>query len=388
MLSVLLQFARGLSDHGTVEVIAHGPNPVEVPLRVHEVGVRRGSNPYRFPDVIVYAARVGLATWRAARRAPMAVILPQDSLATGLAAAIAGRLARRPVAVMEHGAAIATRSAFFWSHRMPPARRRDRIARPLLRLTLRLMHRVALRLVDLAIVPSQESVDLYRAAGVPATRILRYHVPVDTDRFRPSTDGERAALRKRYAIAAEAVVVLSVSRLAPEKGLDLLIDAVARARAPVELVVAGGGHLRDRLEAQAERAGVRARFTGPIDDEELPELLRAADIFAYAARQGTNVPVAVLEAMASGLAVVATTEPIAHAEILDEGRGSPIAPGDAALLARTIEAYAADAAARRAAGAAARAYVEAHHAPAAFRRELGAIVDRLDALRAVDAVAS
>jgi glycosyltransferase involved in cell wall biosynthesis len=382
---VLLQFARELADHGTVEIVAHGPNPVAVPLRVHEVGVRRGSNPYRFPDVVVYAVRMGLATWRAARRAPLAVIRPQDSLATGLAAAIAGRLARQTVAVMEHGAATATRTAFFWSHRMPPARRRDRIARPLLRVTLGLMHRVTVRLVDLAIVPSQESVDLYRAAGMPAARILRYHVPVDTDRFRPATDTERVALRERYAIAPNAVVVLSVSRLAPEKGLDLLIGALAHVRAPVELIVAGGGHLRDELEAHAHGRGVDARFTGPIDDEELPGLLRAADIFVYAARQGTNVPVAVLEAMASGLAVVATTEPIAHAEILDQGRGSPVAPGDAAVLARAIEAYAVDPAARRTAGAAAREYVEAHHARAAFRGELDAIVDRVDALHAEEA---
>jgi glycosyltransferase involved in cell wall biosynthesis len=382
MLSVLLQFARGLSAHGTVEVVAHGPNLVPVPLRVHEVGVRRGSNPYRFPDVVAYAVRVALATWRAARRAPRAVVLPQDSLATGFAATIAGRLARRPVAVMEHGAARATRTEFFWSDRLPPARPRDRIARPLLRLTLRLMHRVTLRFVDLAIVPSQESIDLYRAAGVPARRIVRYHVPIDTDRFRPATDAERAALRQRYAIPPDAVVVLSVSRLAPEKGLDQLIDAMGRVHTPVQLIVAGGGRLRGELESHAGRTGIQARFTGPVDDRALPELLRAADVFAYAARQGTNVPVAVLEAMASGLAVVATTEPVAHAEILGEGRGAPIAPGDVALLARAIEAYAVDPVARQTAGAAARAYVETYHAQAAFGRELDAIVDRLDALRA------
>jgi glycosyltransferase involved in cell wall biosynthesis len=380
MLRVLLQFAHGLSAHGAVEVVAHGPNATPVPLRVHEVGVRRGSNAYRFPDVIAYAARVGFATWRAARRAPRAAILPQDSLATGFAAAIAGRLARHPVAVMEHGAARATRTEFFWSHRLPPARRRDRIARPLLRLVLAAMHRATVRLVDLAIVPSHESFEMYRAAGMSARRILRYHVPVDTDRFRPATSEERRELRDRHGIAPDAIVVLSVSRLAPEKGIDLLIDAVARVSTPVQLIVAGGGRLRGMLEERSARAGIDARFTGPLDDAGLPELLRAADVFAYAARQGTNVPVAVLEAMASGLAVVATTEPIAHVEILADGRGMPIAAGDRAALAQAIDAYAADPAARRTAAEAARAYVATHHSMAAFARELEVIVGRLDGL--------
>ena len=87
------------------------------------------------------------------------------------------------------------------------------------------MHRGVVRLLDVALVPSQESVDLYLARGVDAGRIVRYHVPIDTDRFRPAEGDERAGLRHQLDLPPEATVILSVGRLTPEKGIDLLIDA-------------------------------------------------------------------------------------------------------------------------------------------------------------------
>jgi glycosyltransferase involved in cell wall biosynthesis len=382
MLSVMQQFWARLGRHGVVEVIAHGPNSVEVEIPSHEIGPRRLSSPYRFPHVLLYAVRVCVACIQAVHRRPHpAVLLVQDALGTGLGAALAGRLTGTTVVVMEHGAARAIETEFFWNVRMPAVRLRERLTRPLLRRTLRLMHRAVLRLLDLALVPSQESVDLYLRGGVDAERIIRYHVPIDTDRFRPGDAEEKRVLRTELELPPERRVILSVSRLTPEKGIELLIDAVAALpaddREPNMLVIAGDGALRSALEERATACGVPARFTGSVSADDLPGLLRAADLFVYAARQGSNVPVAVLEAMASGLPVVGTTEPIAHVEILAEGRGIAIPPEDRHALVEAMAFYLGAPEQRASAGQLGRAYVVEHHSHDVFDRELDAFVVRL-----------
>lgn len=384
-LSVMSQFWERLGRLGLVEVIVHGPSSVEVAVPTHELGARRLSNLFRFPDVLVYSTRLFAACVGALRRgpAPPALLIPQDSLGTGIAAILAGRLTGTRVAVMEHGTGRAIESEFFWRVRLPPARLRDRLARPMLRACLALMHRVSLRLLDAALLPSQEAVDMYRRFGVPGERIFRYHVPIDVDRFRPGDAAERLRWREQLKLPHHARIVLSVSRLTPEKGIDTLLDAVARLpdeqRQRTLLVVAGEGRLRDELEAQAARLPARVRFTGALSAEDLPGLLRCADLFVYAARQGSNVPVSVLEAMASGLPVVATNEPVAHEEILADGRGTVIPPDDPAAMADGIERQLQDPDSRRS-GELARHWVVEQHAPTVLDRELNAFLAALEKL--------
>ncbi len=387
MLSVMQQFWQRLRRHGIVEVISHGPNSATVEIPSREIGLRRLSSPYRFPHVLVYTVRICLACLQAIRRGPRpAILLVQDALGTGLGAAIAGRLTGSTVVVMEHGAARTIETDFFWNVRMPARTLRDRITRPLLRRTLGLMHRGVVRLLDVALVPSQESVDLYLARGIDARRIVRYHVPIDTDRFQPAEGDERAGLRRQLDLPPEATVILSVSRLTPEKGIDLLVDAVAALpmadRETALLVIAGDGALRPALEERAAASGVPARFTGPVSAEDLPGLLRTADLFVYAARQGSNVPVAVLEAMASGLPVVGTTEPIAHVEILAAGRGIAIPPEDRQAMVDAISFYLGAPEARASAARLGRAYVVEHHSREVLDGELDALVDGLAAMAA------
>jgi glycosyltransferase involved in cell wall biosynthesis len=382
MLSVMQEFWQRLARYGDIEVIAHGPNKVEVGIPSHEIGLRHLSSPYRFPHVVIYAIRVCLACIRAVRRAPTSsVLLVQDALATGLGAALAGLLTDTPVVVMEHGAARAIETEFFWNVRMPPVKFRDRVTRPLLRRSLKLMHRAVLRLLDVALVPSQESVDLYLRAGVDPERIIRYHVPIDTDRFRPADTTERDALREELKVPPDRTVILSVSRLTPEKGIDLLIDSVAALQGTYQdaflLVIAGDGAMRPALEERAAAHALPVRFTGPVSFADLAGLLRAADLFVYAAVQGSNVPVAVLEAMASGLAIVGSTEPIAHVEILSEGRGIAIPPKDRQAMVDAITLYLDKPDDRASAGRLGRAYVLEHHSREVLDRELDAFVNHL-----------
>ena len=137
------------------------------------------------------------------------------------------------------------------------------------------------------------------------------------------------------------------------------------------LAIGGAGPLAATIERLAEARGVGARMLGEVAGDELADVIGAADVVAYASRQGTNVPVAILEAMACARLVVATDQPPATHELLGEGRGIVVPAGD-------VEAYAAalDAAVRmgeegrRAAGTRARTWVEVEHAPDRVGREL------------------
>jgi glycosyltransferase involved in cell wall biosynthesis len=136
----------------------------------------------------------------------------------------------------------------------------------------------------------------------------------------------RAALR----LPADAIVVGSVARFDEVKRLDLLIDAIARVPG-LTLVLVGDGGARPRLAALAAERGVEPRVVFAGELEGAARLLPAFDVFASAARK-EGMPIAVLEAMALGLPVVASDIP-AHREVLG--------PGSAGLVAGTVEAFAA-----------------------------------------------
>jgi glycosyltransferase involved in cell wall biosynthesis len=128
---------------------------------------------------------------------------------------------------------------------------------------------------------------------------------VDTDLFTPGGPDQRAASGldgKR--------VVLCVTRLVPIKNLPLLLDAVADVRrrlADVVLVLVGEGPQQPLLESRALELGIRdaVRFVGYVTQRDTAEWYRSADVFALAS-DFDNSPNVVLEAMASGLPVVAT----------------------------------------------------------------------------------
>ena len=110
---------------------------------------------------------------------------------------------------------------------------------------------------------------------------------VDVDRFRPLTEPERRAARQRFGASPDATLVVSVSRLVPRKGMDVLVRAAARL-APIhpelEVVIAGGGRDRDRLARLVAETGAPVRLVGRVDDDDLPALYGAGDIFAMDCR--------------------------------------------------------------------------------------------------------
>jgi colanic acid/amylovoran biosynthesis glycosyltransferase len=175
---------------------------------------------------------------------------------------------------------------------------------------------------------------------------------VDPDLFRPNGD------------VAAPDRVLTVARLVPGKGLDVLVEAVARLRrrgVAVQAEIVGDGPDRDRLAGRIRELGLveRVRLVGPASQERVRELYSGATVFCLPSFS-EGVPVVLMEAMATGLPVVATRI-TGIPELVEEGRsGFLVPPGRPDLLANSLErALRADPAERREMGAAGRARVEA-----------------------------
>ena len=133
------------------------------------------------------------------------------------------------------------------------------------------------------------------------------HVPkgVDTDQFRPEGGNERAALGLEGK-----TVALVVSRLVPIKNVAYAIDAMtiaARDLPDLTMLIVGDGPQQGALAAKVASSGLtgRVRFAGRVPHEELPAWYRAAQLFVLPS-QFDNSPNVVLEAMSSGLPLVAT----------------------------------------------------------------------------------
>ena len=109
----------------------------------------------------------------------------------------------------------------------------------------------------------------------------------------------------------DAVVIATLGRLAPEKSVDVILDAAAVAferAAAVRLLVIGGGPSEDGLRRRAAAFGGRVHLTGALPRLEALARLRAADLFAFASRTETQGLV-LAEALAAGLPAIAIEGP-------------------------------------------------------------------------------
>lgn len=201
---------------------------------------------------------------------------------------------------------------------------------------------------------------------------------VDTERFRPATPSERAAERARLGLSAQDTAVLFVGHEHERKGLDVAFAALARCDDSVHLVVVGGTAVMvDLARSKAEAAGIghRVHLVGQHADPR--PFFHAADAFLLPSAYEANALV-VLEALASGLPVVAT--PVGYApEIIVDGENGYLVARDADEIAARLRRLA------QAPGAPwrerARASAERHSWPR-IAREYVRLVDEVRAGRA------
>jgi len=162
--------------------------------------------------------------------------------------------------------------------------------------------------------------------------------------------------RRALGVADDAFVIGTVARFDPVKGLDVLLEAFARvshALPRATLVLIGDGPEAGRLRAAAATLGVGARvvWAGAVPDAA--RALPAMDVYASASR-GEGLPLGLLEAMACGRPVVATSVS-GHVDAVEEGATGALVPaGDAAALGDALLGLARDETTARAWGEAGR----------------------------------
>ncbi len=161
----------------------------------------------------------------------------------------------------------------------------------------------------------------------PRGRLLSVPNGIRIDRFSSASEEHRAALRSDLGLAPDTRIIGSVGRLNPVKDQSTLLRAFARLRVEfvdTALVLVGDGALRGSLESQAAALGIAdtVRFLG--DRSDVRELLQGFDIFALSSLS-EGYSMALLEACASGLPIVAT-DVGGNREIVVDGRNGRLVP--------------------------------------------------------------
>jgi glycosyltransferase involved in cell wall biosynthesis len=152
--------------------------------------------------------------------------------------------------------------------------------------------------------------ELIQVYGLKQDRVVFQSNGVDTRLFTPDED-RRREYRKKLGIPDEAPLLMLSCRLHPEKGigwfLDLLPNIVAEVPG-IKCIVVGEGPEREELVRKVDvlQLGAVVQFLGVRPREELPGLYNAADVFVFPSQRAEGQPMSLIEAMASGLPVVAT----------------------------------------------------------------------------------
>ena len=168
-------------------------------------------------------------------------------------------------------------------------------------------------------------------------------IPTGID-VEPYQNADGRPVRKQYGWEKETVLV-SIGRLANEKNFSTLLDAVAQVMSQqndVRLMLIGDGPQREDLEKHTQTLGIagKVKFTGRLPFEEIPNHLKAADLFVFASVTETQGLVT-MEAMATGLPVVAVAA-TGTSDAVTNGQEGLLTENDSDALAEAIRQVLAD----------------------------------------------
>jgi glycosyltransferase involved in cell wall biosynthesis len=257
----------------------------------------------------------------------------------------------------------------------------------------RAVERRYLATVDGVVCNSAATRDAVDALGVdPDATVV---APPAGDRFDPAIDD--AAIAARAAALGEAtgdgsaddpdhLRVAFVGNIEPRKGLDTLVEGVARTDAAVDLTVVGRavdeGHVADVRRLVRERGlGDRVQFAGRLPDDALADVLRESHVLAVPSRY-EGFGIVYLEGMSFGLPAIASRAGGASETVADGETGVLVDPDDPAAVARALDGFAADPDRLAEMGLAARRRYERHpgwnESTARVRRLLAEVADVAD----------
>ncbi|HXV13459.1 MAG TPA: glycosyltransferase family 4 protein [Candidatus Krumholzibacteria bacterium] len=174
------------------------------------------------------------------------------------------------------------------------------------------------------------------ALGVAPSHVVVIPNGIEPERF---TRVGREAARARVGLPASGPVVVCVSRLSHEKGVDVLVDAAALLKTPgARVVIVGDGPEEISLKARAQRAGVgdRVLFAGARPHADVPLWIAAADVAALSSRKEGH-PNALVEYLACGRPAVATRVGGVPEILTSRDFGTMVEPDDAPALAVALD---------------------------------------------------
>jgi glycosyltransferase involved in cell wall biosynthesis len=377
-----------MANEWQIDYLTHFAGPDRQGLTIHKFGPTK-AHPWQFPNIWLYVLTGWWKLlWLLREGRNYRLILPQDGVFSGAFSAVAAKIAGIRIVCMDHGNVTLPGSIAYRAERLKVLATRPLWwSRLLSRLryawywpSLRLLAWVGTRFSDHFLPAGDDVAQVYtHHYGIHPSRITRFPFMIDVDRFTRRDNATRACLRAEQGLPVEAIAITMINRLAIEKGLHIAVQGLSEAlralpphvRSRVHMRIIGDGSLRPQVEADIHRHGLDGICTlyGEATPDEVSELLGTTDIFLYTGTRGIN-PVAVLEAMAAGCVVIASTAPQMVAKYLADGRGIAIPVGDvdatAAALIRTIT----DLPRCQQMGTTARAYVAQHHTAKALRRAL------------------
>jgi glycosyltransferase involved in cell wall biosynthesis len=334
-------YRRLLPSLGRVAFVTYGTS--DAALEAGLGGIRVLPRPAR----LGMASMSLLAPWLYRREIRAAAVLKTNQASGAWTAVVAKWLFRKPLIV---------RCGYPWSFNY--SRESPRWWR---RALVHLLERLAVRVADRVVVTAAAAGEyLVREHGVDPARVRVVPNAIDVARFAP----DPAAARAKGC-------VVFVGRLAADKNLGALVEAVARVPG-AWLRLVGDGPERAALEAAARRTGAQVEFTGTVSNDAVPALLNTAALFALPSHY-EGQPKALLEAMACGLPVVGADVPGTREAVRHGETGWLCAP-HAESLADALRSLLDDDALRERLGRQARAIVERQHSvPAVVERELAVI---------------
>jgi glycosyltransferase involved in cell wall biosynthesis len=332
----VLQLCRGLRSRGfECEIACPGDSglvhdALEAKIAVHPVPIVGPLHPLRDPLAIVSLAEV-------IRERRPALVHAHGSKA-GLIARMAVLFAGRPpVVVTVHNQVLYAG--------ISPVMRRIYIA-----MERRLARRTA-RLITVSEALRSEMIDVF---GLDPGLVTRVYNGLDLAPF--VAGGDRAASRERHGIPPDALAIGLAARFAPQKALDILVEAGAPVLEQYQdalLVLAGAGPLLEFVKTRARATSVRDRILFPGLETDMPGLLSALDIYASSA-VAEGLGLGTIEAMAAGLPVGATPAG-GTPEVVEDGEtGLLVPPSKAQPLTDALLRLAKDQALRRRMGEAGR----------------------------------
>jgi glycosyltransferase involved in cell wall biosynthesis len=334
----LLPLMRGLraSGHEVVGACAHGNLVAKIEaegFRTIDVPIRRSANP--------------LALWRSYRAIRQMLAVEKFDMVHvhTPVAALAGRVAAWQAGVPN---IVYTAHGFYFHEHMPWPKRGAHIG----------LEWLAGRTTDLLLTQAEEDAATARNLGLARGPIHAIGNGSDPARFRPAipTETTRADIRAALGTSPDRPVILMVGRLVAEKGYPELVEAMRDVDA--ELWIVGerlasdhAGGIDATIAAAESDPVLKSRIRRLGYRSDVPELLRAADIFTLPSHR-EGMPRSIVEAMLTGLPVVATDIRGSREEVAEGQTGLLVPVRDAKSLAAALRRLAGDPALRAKLGAA------------------------------------